>query len=644
MYKIAALAAVAIIIIIAFTESQSSIISTNTIEKKISETNVLASRTSVRINDAVSLLEITGKLPVVSTPANSSLVNEDIHGVPVNQEGEKRSLARLIMRYYPNFETISFLLPNGDVYLVEPFSSQKNITVKNFAFRDYYKQVISTDKPYLSNAIRYNATGHTASAIAVPVHGASTSSGILGIWVGALDLKDISRALHDQIPSSELVVYFDQSGQRIVSSDEKLYSNLFNGRNFPSEPTAQNTTAFKNGIAGKFGYSVENINGMKMFVAYSPLQVLSTHWVILSIEPYDKLFLPSNYVRLEGYALSAVIGAAAILTIILLRRSFKSLNKLTSQLYYSNEGLVSKEKQLETAKLSLERKNEELDDLNKRLQEREKAQRDFINVAAHELRTPIVPILNLSELLYSKFKKYGEEGRGEKTILESGNRKVEEMVQVIVRNAYRLFHLTEDILDVTKIETQDLKIRPEELSLGHLLDSVVEDFRNNNIERKNIKIVFRNQADSIPIRLDKGRIVQVVTNLLNNALKFTPEGLIQVTLDYQKEKGEGDGVGDGLTGEGGEIEAKNKNENKVRNSALVVSVEDSGLGIDPEIYPKLFSKFATKSEEGTGLGLYISKKIVEAHGGKIWAENNKNGRGSTFYFTLPLQYGEESSR
>jgi signal transduction histidine kinase len=342
--------------------------------------------------------------------------------------------------------------------------------------------------------------------------------------------------------------------------------------------------------------------------------------------------------------LSAVIGAAAILTIILLRRSFKSLNKLTSQLYYSNEDLVSKEKQLETAKLSLERKNEELDDLNKRLQEREKAQRDFINVAAHELRTPIVPILNLSELLYSKFKKYGEEGGWKKTILEEGNRKIEEMVQVIVRNAYRLFHLTEDILDVTKIETQDLKLRPEELSIGKLLGSVVEDFRNNNSERKNVKITFRNQADSMAVRLDRGRIVQVVTNLLNNALKFTPEGLIQVTLGYQKDKGNGDPDGVG----GGDIEAENKkevkNENRVRNTAVVVSVEDSGLGIDPEIYPKLFSKFATKSEEGTGLGLYISKKIVEGHGGKIWAENNKNGKGSTFYFTLPLHNGEESKR
>ena len=618
MYKIAALAAVAIIIIIVFTETQSNMISTNIIEKKISETNVLASRTGIRINDAVAILEVASKLPQITKPTSTTMIKEYIHGVPAAQETEKRFVAKLIMQYYPNFETVSFLLPNGDVYYIEPFSSQKNITLNNFAFRDYYKKVTSMDMPYLSQAIRSNATGHIVSAIAVPVHDTNNSNdNITGILVGALDLRDINKILHDQIPSSELVVYLDQSGQRIVSSDEKKYSSLLYGNTPSSVPVFRNTTAFTNAVSGKSGYTVENINSMKMFIAFSPLQILTTHWVILSIEPYDKLFLPSNYVRIEGFALSAVIGGAAVLVIILLRRSFKSLNKLTSRLHSSMQDLISKENQLEKAKLSLEAKNKELDDLNQQLQSREKAQRDFINVAAHELRTPIVPILNLSELLLSKFKKRNEGGM--KAKLEEGNKKIEEMVTVIVRNAYRLFHLTEDILDVTKIETQDLKLRMEELNLGQLLSSTVGDFRNNNLGHKNVKIQFKQDhaADSITVPMDKGRIIQVVLNLLSNALKFTPEGQIQVTLKYYKSA---------------EIEG---------NGMVLVSVEDSGLGIDPEIYPKLFTKFATKSEEGTGLGLYISKKIIESHGGKIWAENNHDARGSTFYFNLPVKHKDE---
>jgi signal transduction histidine kinase len=121
------------------------------------------------------------------------------------------------------------------------------------------------------------------------------------------------------------------------------------------------------------------------------------------------------------------------------------------------------------------------------------------------------------------------------------------------------------------------------------------------------------------VNVDKARIIQVLSNLLGNALKFTKEGNIFISIK------------------------------KINEEQVNVSIKDSGTGIDQEILPRLFEKFATKSDEGTGLGLYISKNIVEAHGGKIWAENNSDGRGSTFYFTLPIsnshkteEYGENS--
>ena len=588
----------------AFTEIQGQIIFVNIIEKKVSEVSVLASRTSLRLTDAATILAITSNLSHVTTTPNLSLISEGSHGVLKNQEIDKRMIARNIMVHYPNFETISFLLPNGDVYFLEPYESQENLTLNNFAFRDYYKGVIATGKPYLSQAIRSNATGHIVSAVAVPVHDAMNGS-LIGIWIGALNLKDISQVLHDQVPGTEFVTYVDQQGQRVVTSDEKKYSSLFN-----NNKSMASLLGFKNGIAGKSGYSIETINGVRMFLAYSPMHALSTNWVVLSFEPYDKVFLSLNSLRLEGIFMSIVLASAATFIALILQKSFRSLNRLTTKLHESNEVLISKENELKAAKQSLEDKNKELEEANEQLLQRERTQKDFINVAAHELRTPIVPILNLAELLHSKLKKQNaglisiENGR------KNERGKIEEIVQVIVRNAYRLYQLTEDILDVTKIETQSLKLRIEYIDLNQIISSAVSDFRKNNVTRNNVDIKFENWANGVSVRGDRGRLVQVITNLLSNALKFTKEGQILVTLTRDD------------------------------NNQVIVIVKDSGTGIDPDIYPRLFSKFATKSEEGTGLGLYISKKIVEAHSGKIWAQNNPQGKGTTFYFTLPLQSPE----
>jgi signal transduction histidine kinase len=287
----------------------------------------------------------------------------------------------------------------------------------------------------------------------------------------------------------------------------------------------------------------------------------------------------------------------------------------------------------------LEEANKQLAWANEQLKLNEKAQNEFINVAAHELRTPIVPILGLSELLYSQMNKNipdDDNDKGRKKLLQPEQQEKQqqqdflqkkkqlEKLEVIIRNASRLQRLTEDILDVTKIESQALKLRLDKANLKDLISDIIGDYTRSEIGKlkSNVKIRFEphDKDSSIFVNVDRGRIAQIISNLISNALKFTEEGSITVAID--------------------------KKISKDNNNQVIVSVKDTGAGIDPEILPRLFTKFATKSDVGTGLGLYISKSIIEAHGGKIWAENNKNNnknnldeqtrRGSTFYFTLPL--------
>ena len=240
--------------------------------------------------------------------------------------------------------------------------------------------------------------------------------------------------------------------------------------------------------------------------------------------------------------------------------------------------------------------NQQIALANEQLKIHDRMQKEFINVAAHELKTPTQGILGFSDLL----RRYPE--------------KREEITEAICRNATRLQRLINDILDVTKIESQNLRLNKEQLNLNTLISSVVEDHgeKVNEVGKSTVKILVsfeqgtNNNNNPIFVEADKFRLTQVISNLLNNAIKFTPEG--HITISTEK-----------------------------TDSEAIVRVKDSGSGIDPEIYPRLVSKFASKSYQGTGLGLFISKSIVEAHGGKIWVENNKNENGVTFIFTLPLK-------
>lgn len=230
------------------------------------------------------------------------------------------------------------------------------------------------------------------------------------------------------------------------------------------------------------------------------------------------------------------------------------------------------------------------------LRKADRMQKEFIGIAAHELKTPIQAILGMSGLL-----KYYPE-------------RTDEVIEVIRRNAVRLKRLSTNILDVTRIESQTLKLEKERFNIRDLIPNIIEDYKEriqNNTNGK-VRLIYDNDDSinnhPIVIEADKERIVQIISNLLSNSIQFTSEGYISLEMAT-----------------------------KVVDNEVTVTIRDTGIGINPEIMSRLFSKFVTRSQQGTGLGLFISKNIIEAHGGKIWAENNTlDGRGTTFSFTLPL--------
>ena len=231
-------------------------------------------------------------------------------------------------------------------------------------------------------------------------------------------------------------------------------------------------------------------------------------------------------------------------------------------------------------------------DLMDQLKVHDRMQKEFINVAAHELRTPIQPILSLTEAL-----------RSDVTSSEG-----QEMLNIIIRNAERLRQLAENILDVTRIESQTFRLTKENFSLDEILTRIMTDCREEvKRSRTDLELTLEPVSNETFVEADKSRIAQVVTNLITNAIRFTKRGNVSVAVT------------------------------KGKANDIVVSIRDTGQGIDPEIIPRLFTKFVTKSITGTGLGLFISKSIIEAHGGSIWAENNLDGRGATFTFTIPVK-------
>jgi signal transduction histidine kinase len=464
----------------------------------------------------------------------------------------------------------------------------------DLSYRPYFTIPKDTHTVYYSSLIESNdkVPRLYISYPVINTTGTRTSTGTFtGVVVVSIRFETLGNFLKNQIfpqfnstigllDRNGIILYTNPNQFGITTNAQQYVGEYVFGDKFQSvlsssfpPPESKNllNDLIKKSLQGNTGAGDILINGKMNTIAYQPVVLDKKNFLTLYISAQHSLASDvSALIDQQRYFTLLVVTIIAAVAIIVAFLVFSWNRRL--------ENTVG----ARTAELAL---------ANEQLKVHDKMQREFINIASHEMKTPTQAILGYSKLI------------------QRHPEKREEMIQAISRNATRLQRLTNDILDVTRIESQSLRLNLERFNLNDVISDVVEDYRSELEKSKGrVKLLHEQLNEIIYVEADKNRLSQVISNLLSNAIKFTKEGTITV-------KGE------------------------IKDSKALVTIKDTGQGIDPEIIPRLFSKFVAKSESGTGLGLFISKSIVEAHGGKIWAGNNHsdaNGRGATFTFSLPL--------
>ena len=495
-----------------------------------------------------------------------------------------------------------FILDSNDVVTAGLSQAGANQYLgADFSQREWVKEAKRDLKPVFSKG--FERQGIYTIYIAVPIINQENNQymGLIGASIPTEKFFARYGNVHDI--NSQFLVLFDKNGTILaVGADRSLVGKNFFGKtvqNFIAHNEILNNLT-RTLLSGNATYAIYDYGRTERINTAQPILVQNIPTYFLEVVTptkviFSKIAETLFTERLKGYSLLvAVFASIAALTIFLLKWSNimeKEVIKRTNALNKSNVKLGVMSHVLKNSNLSLQKANEQLS-------QNDKLQKEFINMAAHELRTPIQPILGLTDVLRDH-------------ISDSHQSK---LLDIIMRNARRLQRLSGDILDVSKIESSLLKISKSPVDLNEKIKTVINDIQNgyDTESNKNVKFLFQ-PKDSITVYADRDRIYQVLSNLMNNAIKFTKNGTVTINTN---------------------LNHKTDNHNK----EAIVTITDTGSGIAPEIMPKLFSKFVTSSQTGTGLGLFISKGIIDAHGGRIWAENNSNGVGASFSFSLPLNH------
>lgn len=422
----------------------------------------------------------------------------------------------------------------------------------------------------------------------------TSQKNFVGTTYAAINISKMGELMKNQISlkKNPSISILDRNGKLIYSSSEKFYNLLQDGK--INETLIQSQYDPPNSIflpkikdlvlSGKSGnIDLNDKNGNMSTISYTPVRIddQNVFYVVLSIPHVFAHEVNDLISQQQNFTMGSLILTVSIVIILVVMQGLfnNTLKKVVAK----------KTADLKSTILLLEKSNEQL-------KQHDILQKEFINIAAHELRTPTQSLTGYIEMIDTfpeNFKKY---------------------LEPLKRNAKRLSILIEDILDVTRIEAGTLKLDKSKFDLNEKVNNVINDLTVGieSVKNHKINLIFLQPKEPIMVFADKVRIYQVVNNLLTNAVKFTQEGTVITTIEKEHDK----------------------EENK---EFAVVRIKDTGHGIHSDILPRLFQKFASKSISGTGLGLYIAKSIVEAHGGKIWGMNNKDGKGAEFGFSLEIK-------
>jgi len=473
--------------------------------------------------------------------------------------------------------------PNSTQLLLSPKTSNST----------YYSSIVDVDNQFPLLFISYPVLRTNVTQGNVTIQ--SNMSKFEGIVFTTIDLAKLGNFLQKELSPefASNVGLIDKNGVILYSKNRDVVGNNYLTPEFqdliPPEIKGEYNNILATSLTGGSGLRDISFNDNMTTIAYQPITLDREFlWSLYISTPHS---LASNV----GYLINQQKNFSTIVIIVVGSMAFGIAFLILSWNKRLEGAVESRTVQLKTTNESLTESNSLLASANKQLEIHDNMQKEFINVAAHELRTPIMPILGEAELL-------------ENDISDNDYAKVsKEQISSIIRNAKRLDRLAADILDVTNIEGKSLKLNKASFDIDEILSELVTEY-SRQIEgdlAKNKKLTISYEPIHVKIFADRYRITQVISNIINNAIKFTDQGVISI-------------IGN------------------VNDKELSVQISDTGKGIDGEIVSRLFDKFVSRSEQGTGLGLFISKNIIESHGGTISGFNQENGTGATFIFTLPL--------
>jgi len=478
-----------------------------------------------------------------------------------------------------------------------------NVSKGDKVFKSFIQNSFTEKATQFSSG--YFMDGRWKIAITVPIFDFSKNSyrGLIGISIPALDLVE---RYGNVLDADRLrLVFYDKNATLLAgyplpnSIIGESFFSTGNQKIIPESGKSLVNNLFRKIISGQTYTAQFDIGDGSRIVTGRPIYIDGRPVYYLNIPtPFSQILSPVQDLLHTELLLNVIILLAFTVTMSYLifimsqwgNKMNKEVKKRTLDIEYANKSLRERAVEMQQLNTDLDKANQKIKVAYENLKQHDKLQKEFVNVVAHELRTPVQSIMGFTQML------------------ELYPDKRSFYMERLKRNTARLERLTSDTLDIARIESGTFKLTKEECNIMELINDTIEDFtltvRNDNRKNK-LKLIFEDSKD-IFLSLDKARIAQVFSNLLSNADKFTKNGdiIIKVKrLNHQKQ--------------------------------IEVKVIDNGQGIHKEILPRLFGKFVTKSDIGTGIGLYISKQIILAHGGKIWGKNNENGKGAEFGFNLP---------